>query len=158
MKQFSLTMTILAASLLLAGCSSGLLNRTRGPEATNVPAGSNLAMPPDLQLPAPGSGSPTAYQPSAPAYQPPVQEASAGVYDDAAPAAVPRRIAGGTRCPNGTQAVDIYACYNINKVKPDGTKKSAAELQMEMRKAVMAEKRQANPNYGTFKNFGELFN
>jgi len=68
------------------------------------------------------------------------------------------RIIGNTQCPNGTKAIDIYACYNINKLKPDGTKKSTAELSLELRAAIQAQKRQQNPNYGTFKNFGELFN
>ena len=33
-----------------------------------------------------------------------------------------------------------------------------AEMSMELRAAVVAEKRRANPGYGTFRNFGELFN
>lgn len=145
---------LLAASLFLAGCStSGLLNRGRGPQATSVPAGNNLTMPPDLQLPAPGSGTQVAYQPSAPAAAP---GGDADVYG--APSALPRRGIGNTQCPNGTKAIDIYACYNINKLKPDGTKKSTAELSLELRAAIQAQKRQQNPNYGTFKNFGELFN
>jgi hypothetical protein len=145
---------VVAASLVLAGCSSasGLLNRgSRGPQATNVPTGGNLSLPPDLQLPAPGSGTAASYQPSAPA-----ASVDGGVYGT--PAAAPRRGIGNTSCPNGTKALDIYECYGVNKLKPDGTKKNAAELQLEVRKAVMAEKRRANPSYGTFKNFGELFN
>lgn len=149
---------VLAACLVLAGCTtaSGLLNRgSRGPQATNVPTGGNLSLPPDLQLPAPGSGTAAAYQPSAPAAG---GVADTGVYGTPATPVTPRRGIGNTTCPNGTKALDIYECYGVSKLKPDGTKKNAAELQLEVRKAVMAEKRRTNPGYGTFKNFGELFN
>lgn len=155
-------MCILAAGLALAGCSStsSLLNGSRGPDAAAVPTGRNLAMPPDLQLPAPGSGQVAAYQPAQPA---PSYSASAaappaddGVYGT--PAATPRSALARTKCPNGTMAIDIYACYNINKLKPDGTKKTQAEMSSELRTAMTIEKRRSNPSYGTFKNFGELFN
>jgi len=160
MKKPFLSMCLLASGLLLAGCSatSSLLNSSRGPDAAAVPAGRNLSMPPDLQLPAPGSGTASAYQEPAPgtysaaAAAPPADDS---VYGGAAPV-TPRRV-GGTQCKNGTQAPDIYGCYNIGKLKPDGTKKTQAELSMELRTAMLEEKRRANPNYGTFKNFGELF-
>lgn len=161
MKKPVLSLCLVAASLALAGCSSAsLLGGSRGPDAAAVPTGRNLAMPPDLQLPAPGSGTASAYQEPAPApgtystaaASPPADD---GVYGGAP--ATPRRI-GGKQCNNGTQAADIYGCYNISKLKPDGTKKTQAELSAELRVAMLEEKRRANPNYGTFKNFGGLFN
>jgi hypothetical protein len=149
MKKTLSSVTLLAASLVLAGCSgSGLLGGSRGPTASNVPSNGNLALPPDLSLPQPGTGTAASYQ--APAVE------QDGIYDTAAAPA--RRTMGGTRCPNGTQAVDVYACYGVSKLKPDGTKKSSSELKNEMRAAVLAEKRRNNPGYGTFRNFGELFN
>lgn len=159
MKKPFLSMCLLASGLLLAGCStSSLLSGSRGPDAAAVPTGRNLSMPPDLQLPAPGSGAASAYQEPAPgtysaaAATPPSDDS---VYGAGAPV-TPRRV-GGTQCKNGTQAADIYGCYNISKLKPDGTKKSQADLSMELRTAMLEEKRRANPNYGTFKNIGELF-
>lgn len=162
MKTPFLSMCAILACLALAGCStSSLLNGSRGPNAAAVPAGRNLAMPPDLQLPAPGSGPVAAYQPAVPeagygtaAATPPADES---VYGGAAPV-TPRRTVGGTQCKNGTQAPDIYGCYNISKLTPDGKKKTQAQLSSELRVALLEEKRRANPNYGTFKNVGELFN
>ncbi len=155
MKYAQITIALLLASPLLAGCATGLLGR--GPAtpqaAVSAPSGGNLALPPDLQLPAPGSGvtRTAAVQSGA--------GSSAGVYGTepgATPA--PRRRVGGVTCTNGTQAADMFECYGINKLKPDGTKKNPAELNIEMRTAVLAEKRRANPRYGTIGNWGELFN
>jgi hypothetical protein len=162
MKKPFLSMCLVAASLALAGCStSSLLSGNRGPDAAAVPVGRNLAMPPDLQLPPPGSGTASAYQEPAPApgtysaaaASPPADD---GVYGGAA--AAPRRVVGGTQCKSGARAPDIYGCYNINKLNPDGTKKTQAQLSAELRTAMLEEKRRTNPNYGTFKNFGQLFN
>lgn len=147
-------LSVVAACLVLAGCSTaGLLNRGRGPDAAAVQSGSNLTMPPDLRLPQPGSGQMASYQP-------PAAAASTGddIYGGGAAPVTPRRTIGGTKCPNGTMAADVYACYGISKLKPNGTPKTTAEMSMELRAAVVAEKRRANPGYGTFRNFGELFN
>jgi hypothetical protein len=156
MKKTLTSVTLLAASLVLAGCSgSGLLGGSRGPTASNVPSNGNLALPPDLSLPQPGTGTAASYQ--APAPSPSL--AQDGMYDTAAAVpAAPRRTVGGTRCSDGSQAVDIYACYNINKQKADGSQKSPFELQGELRTAIVAEKRRTNPGYGTIRNFGDLFN
>lgn len=158
MKRYAVSVSLLAASLVLAGCStSGLLNRARGPSSVDVQTGPTLSMPPDLQLPPPGSG-------TASAYQPPAASTAAtenGVYGSASAANRPSsftRRGGGTQCTNGTTAPDIYGCYNISKVKADGTQKTPGELQMELRNAIIAEKRRANPGYGTVRNIGELFN
>jgi len=154
MKSAVRNVVLVAACLVLGGCSTAsLLSKGRGPDAGTVQTGSNLTMPPDLQLPPPGSGQVAAYQPPSA----PVSTLNNDIYGGAAPA-TPRRVLGGTQCPNGTTAVDIYACYGINKLKPDGTKKTTAELSLELRAAVLAEKRRANPGYGTFRNFGDLFN
>ncbi len=119
MKKPFLSMCLLAASLALAGCStSSLLSGNRGPDAAAVPQGRNLAMPPDLQLPAPGSGTASAYQEPAPPPGGYSAAAAAPLTDDGvyggAPA-TPRRV-GGTQCKSGARAADIYGCYNINKL------------------------------------------
>ena len=97
-------------------------------------------MPPDLSLAAPGTAPAPTYK-SANLDPPP----SDTIYDNA-PAA--------PRAP----AVDVYEKYGINKLKPDGTKKNDNVLREELRQAVIAEKRKTNPNYGTIRNIGQLFN
>jgi hypothetical protein len=134
---------MLMMALALAGCSSNLLGGggSSGPAAEQaIPVGNQLALPPDLALRAPGPTSPTYRANTAPA------ATNTGVYSDDinAPAARP---------PNN----DPYEKYGISKFKPDGTKKTDAELREELRLAVLAEKRKTNPNYGTVRNIGELF-
>lgn len=146
------SIVLVAVSLLLAGCaSSGLLNRSRGPvaEAPPVQSRSNLALPPDLQLPAPGSGRVASYQAATP---------DDGVYGTPSATPAPRRRIGGVTCTNGTQAADNYECYGISKLKPDGTKKNPTELNMELRAALLAEKRRSNPGYGTIRNWRSIWN
>lgn len=148
---------LLASSVLLAGCSSGLLNRkSTVPQASNVPTGSNLAMPPDLALPAPGTSTAPyrASQPAAPA----VQQGDS-LYNTASAPAAQRPAAGNLRqnCPSGIATADVYECYGINKLKPDGTPKTKEELSAELKAAVIAEKRRTNPGYGTFTNIGAIF-
>ena len=99
-------------------------------------------MPPDLSLAAPGTAPAPTYK-SASLEAPPVDD---NIYGGAPPAA--------PRAP----AVDVYEKYGINKLKPDGTKKNDNVLREELRKAVIAEKRKTNPNYGTIRNIGQLFN
>lgn len=157
MKQAHLFPCLLAASLLLAGCSSGLLNRKSSvPQASNVPTGSSLAMPPDLALPAPGTST---YRPS----QPTVQNAALsddGIYDTGAAAPAVRKPATGNlrqNCPSGAVTADVHECYGINKLKADGTPKTKEQLATELKAAVIAEKRRTNPSYGTFGNIGAIF-
>lgn len=52
---------------------------------------------------------------------------------------------------------ETLAYYNISRTKPDGTAKTAAEINNELRLAIKAEKRRANPNYGTVFNIGNIF-
>jgi hypothetical protein len=155
MKQAIFVPYLLAASIVLAGCSSGLLNRKSTiPQANNVPTGTSLAMPPDLQLPAPGSGTARVSQPA-------LQDDA--VYDTAAaqPAApATRRSSTGNvrqNCPSGIATADVHECYGINKLKPDGTAKSNEQLSAELKAAILAEKRRTNPSYGTIGNIGAIF-
>jgi hypothetical protein len=52
---------------------------------------------------------------------------------------------------------DIYEKYGISKVGPDGKPKSENQLYKELHAAQLAEKRKANPNYGTIWNMGNVF-
>ncbi len=132
---------VLAAALLLQGCTlGGLLNRKSAvPQATSVPTGGNLAMPPDLQLATPGTAT---YRAPPPSLAAPAE----GVYGTAS--AQP-----GVAAP--TQ--DVYTRYGISVYKPDGTRKTKTELDAELKAAMLAEKRRTNPGYGTFRNIGAIF-
>jgi hypothetical protein len=52
---------------------------------------------------------------------------------------------------------DIYAEYGVSKLKPDGTAKTPAELQTELKQAILKRKQQQNPGYGTIRNIGNIF-
>jgi hypothetical protein len=144
-----LNLSIALMAFALAGCSTGLLGGG-GSSAPNaepqIQVNNQLAMPPDLSLAAPGSAAAPA---PAKAYKsaslaPPSDD---NIYDDTAPPPAAR-----------APAVDVYEKYGINKFNPDGTKKNDNVLREELRQAVIAEKRKKNPNYGTIRNIGELFN
>ncbi len=141
-----LNLSIVATAFALAGCSSGLLGGGGGSAPTAEPqiqVNNQLAMPPDLSLAAPGSGVAPAKTYKSASLAPPSDE---DVYGGSAPPA--------PRAP----VVDVYEKYGISKLNPDGTKKNDNVLREELRQAVIAEKRKTNPNYGTIRNIGELFN
>lgn len=141
---------IIASASLLAGCSmGGLLSGKRGvPSDQNVQTGNQLAMPPDLSLANPG----TRAQPTQVAAAEPVDESDLLDGTPQAPAKLTRKQAAAQN-PQG----DIYEQYGISKFNADGTKKPDWQLREELRKAIIARKKQQNPNYGTFKNWGDLF-
>src|SRR5262249_47494765 len=145
----------LMAALAVAGCSETKVQDLLGsgkdstPNEAEVRVNRSLSMPPDLNLPAPTGNvtedgalnkvtnvAPPA-QPAADQVQPtpaPVQTASAT--PPAAPAAQ-------------TPKQDVYEKYGISKTGPDGKPKSDGQLDKELHDAQLAEKRKANPNYGT---------
>jgi hypothetical protein len=136
------------AALALGGCStSGMLEKMGmgggkpAPATTTVQSGNPLAMPPDLRLKQPGAVADT-YQPNTVAGEPVEQQTAAAQPVDPAPAA-----------PQG----DVYEQYGISKTKPDGTAKTQQELKAELKIAVRKKKQEANPGYGTFRNFGSIF-
>lgn len=136
------------AMLMLAGCSSSLLSGKGGPaDNTPIPVGNQLALPPDLSLPPPGQAQ--VAQRSTPAV---VEDDQGGAIYGDAPATASRVAA----VPKGTEG-DIFEQNGISKLKPDGTKKTDWELREELRQAVIAKKKQKNPNYGTVFNAGGLF-
>jgi hypothetical protein len=147
------TIPLCVASILLAGCTSLLGNdnpaKLGGPSQVTVPVGNNLAMPPDLQLATPGTGTAPGYDAAdTPA---PVKTAalakpkvgSDSVYGDGSASAAP---------------ADVFEQYGISKTKPDGTPKTQAELSAELKLAVLRKKKQQNPSYGTIGNIGNIFN
>jgi hypothetical protein len=151
MKTSVAAIMVAAAAVSLAGCGSSKVasmlgtGKTAVPQEQYVQSNQNLAMPPDLRLPAPGSGASSA---QAAAYTPPPQTAQTNSLYASEPSVAPRP---------AQPAGDIYDQYGISKYKPDGTKKTDAELQEELKQAYLLKKRQANPNYGTVWNLGSLF-
>ncbi len=155
MKRFHFLISILACGFVVAGCSETKFLDTLGagksstPQETGVQTGNNLAMPPDLQLKAPGTVTET-YQPNKVAAAP-VDNTN---YDADAPVA-PAPVA---KAPVAKVPVqDIYAQYGISKTKPDGTAKTQGELTGELKVAIRKKKQQTDPNYGTIFNIGNVF-
>lgn len=132
---------------VLSGCSMGssLLSRKGNvPKADNVQVGNDLSMPPDLQLPPPGQGADVNQQPvdEGLAPQQPMKKMAMAPVAPVAPVAP-------------TQ--DIYELNGVSKVNADGTAKSPDQLKKELKAALLRKKQQANPGYGTFKNFRNIF-
>jgi hypothetical protein len=141
-------------AVALAGCSSGLLNsKSNVVPSNNVQVGNNLALPPDLSLPAPGTG-PETYQTAS--------VADDSIYGEGESSAAPKPAAPG-KLTRGQQASlngdkgDIYDQYGISKFKPDGTKKEEWELKAELKAAILQRKKQQNPRYGTVFNMGNIW-
>jgi hypothetical protein len=136
----------------LAGCGQVGMSKLLGTSAsTPGQAGTSqdLAMPPDLQLQAPS----TVQQP---AYVPPAAPATTTTTAaTTTTGSAPTTLYGGTTAP--ANPPDIYAQYGISKYRADGTLKSKGELSAELKQAMIAKKRQANPNYGTIWNVGNIF-
>ena len=143
--------TSLALAVLLGACSSaaGLLGKS-APDERQVTTNQSLAMPPDLNLPAPAQSDTNYAAPRVASTDPADDLGDVGadpVIDGKPVVAAP--------APSGEQ--DIYSRYGISRVKTDGTKKNQDELIAELRAAQLAEKRRKNPNYGTIKNIGNIF-
>ena len=143
MKSAASILCLLAVAALAGGCTSIADVMRPGPEEqaqAQQQAYQDLSMPPDLRLPPPGS----APQP-APPPEPSAQVASVAPATPygSAPAAAPQG--------------DIYERNGMSKVHPDGTPKTDAELQAELKKIYLAKKQQKNPKYGTVFNIGNIF-
>jgi hypothetical protein len=155
-------LAILALPLVLSACTETKFLDTIGagktsPDETAVQPNRQLSMPPDLNLPAPADADMNiaVNNPAAPA-------APAATVATTTPPAVaaPQSnspIVPGTNMTFDQQQDQLYARYGVNKLKADGTPKTFDELQAELKAAVVAEKKAANPNYGTIWNLGEWF-
>jgi hypothetical protein len=130
---------------------NGKANR---PDASQITVSQNLAMPPDLQLRAPPEGPSNDNQATA-VQQPvePVQPVAARVEPPPQP-----KVATPTKTASLEEPKqDVYERYGISKTYPDGKPKPERVLIEELRQAQLAEKRKANPNYGTIWNIGNVF-
>jgi hypothetical protein len=133
-------------AITLAGCSMGNVAKTvfnfkTDPLPPPVPlgVGNNLSMPQDLQLPAPG--------PTVDAYQTNVGTGEGAAHDLAEQVA---------KEPPPT-APAVFAEFNIALSDANGKPKSPDQLAKELKAARLARKREANPNYGTIRNFRNVF-
>ena len=112
----------------------------------------DLTMPPDLRLPQPGTTAaapdPGAALSNEAALTAPARVATAP--SPAAPAAPPPT-------DGATPADSVYTQAGISLTKPDGTRKTDAELRQELQAYYMAQKKSKNPNYGTVFNIGNIF-
>ena len=139
---------LIATGLVLSGCGGASISRIMGGDPApqqqqiNAQAAPDLSMPPDLQLRPPGTGSAPA--PAAPA----AQYAAAPQQYEPEPGIAPAPAA-----PAG----DVYERNGISKYHPDGKEKTKAELEAELKRVYLAKKKQANPNYGTVFNIGNIF-
>jgi hypothetical protein len=147
MRKTSVSVAVLC--IALGGCSSAakLLGNdpAPAPQMASIPVGNQLALPPDLALAAP-STTVEGYQSNGPAPQ--VASTSR---------ATTASLYGTGSAPAKGTFDDTLLRYGISKTKPDGTPKTPAELNAELRKAIVAEKRRTNPGYGTIRNIGAIF-
>jgi hypothetical protein len=142
------TAVLMGLALALGACSSAskLLDTKQMAPQGQVATNSPLSLPPDLQLPAPGTA-------TAAAYQAPPAVSSAPLKTT-----VPANNLYGTPVVPAKPVGDVFDQNGISKLKPDGTKKTAAELNHELSLIYLAKKRQTNPSYGTVGNIGAIFN
>lgn len=160
MNRAGVTVLLCAMGLSLAGCGNsmrGYLEKETPAQPVN--ARQDLAMPPDLRLPPPGTtaaapdpGAGAAAAQTAALSQPPsIPVASAP--KAAAPAVT---TAATTTAPaSGPDA--IYTNVGISVFNPDGTRKTDQQLREELQAYYIAQKKAKNPNYGTFMNIGNIF-
>ncbi|HTN95878.1 MAG TPA: hypothetical protein VL101_02785 [Nordella sp.] len=153
----------LTAALAVAGCSETKMQDLLGsgksatPDEMQVRTNRNLAMPPDLNLRPPTGEVAEDGQLNTVASAPPVEPAM----DQAQPEPAPKPVKTASANPPPAQGAeptqDVYEKYGISKVGADGKPKSENELLKELHAAQLAEKRKANPNYGTIWNMGNVF-
>ena len=129
----------------LAGCGSTMSNWLEKDTPTQTAAvGRDLTMPPDMRLPPPGSA------PASTAYTSNEPDLYSGSDNLAAQPVAP--------APRPSAADNVYTQAGISLTKPDGTKKTDAELREELRQWHLAQKKQKNQKYGTVFNIGNIFN
>lgn len=162
---------------LLAGCgASDAVTDYMGfgkysPDETQVSTNQSLTMPPDLQLRPPGEGQAApppqqAFSPSQPVTTAPPQYGTVDpnqTYDatrsntQVATATAPQTTVPQAPATAPAAAEDPYAKWGISKTRPDGTKKSEAELRDELRKVAIKQKQAQNPNYGSVFNLPNVW-
>ncbi len=158
------------AALFVAGCSETDVMDIMGagknvPDERLVRTNPPLSVPPDLRLPPPGQGGSDAAASTMAATSPtdnlitPPQGTPAGAAPDIRTASA-QNPAEAAPQDDGTLKGDFYDVYRkkgISLYHPDGRRKTIAELNRELQKKIIEEKRRKNPNYGTIFNIGSIF-
>lgn len=112
------------------------------PVEPQAEVGNNLALPPDLQLAVPGQ--------TTDAYVPNVGTGEGAAHDMA--------VAKANEPPlPAPVAPSVFAEYNIPIVDENGNPRPRAVLVKELKAAILARKKAKNPDYGTIKNFRNIF-
>lgn len=161
MNRAAVTVLLCLAGLSLAGCSNTMRNYLEKETPTQtLNARQDLAMPPDLRLPPPGTtaaapdpgaSAVAATQTAALSTPPSLPVASAP--KAAAPAVTTQATT--TAPASGPDA--IYTNVGISVFNPDGTRKTDQQLREELQAYYISQKKSKNPNYGTFMNIGNIF-
>jgi hypothetical protein len=171
---------------MVAACGETRVLETMGmgkqvPDETQVRTGTNLTLPPDLQLRTP-SNAPAAETQIAPTTvsslpqplpDPPADALTGSLdstperYDAAAPPASATPATAPDTLTTAPPAVrpaaagdpreNAFVKYGISKTYPDGKPKSEKKLNEELLAAIKEEKRRQDPKYGTIFNIGDLF-
>jgi hypothetical protein len=154
MKSAVLTVLLGVTAVALTGCGNAMRSYLEKDTPTQTAAmRSDLTMPPDLRLPQPGT--------TAPAPDPGMASTQAALVAPPPPASAPAKAAppatSNTAATTTNAADSIYTNAGISLYKPDGTKKTDAELRKELQDYYMAQKKAKNPNYGTIFNVGNIF-
>jgi len=151
MKSAVSTVLLGVTAIALAGCGNSMRSWLEKDTPTQTTAvRGDLTMPPDLRLPQPGT--------TAPAPDPGAadMEAALTAPPPAAAAPAPAKVASAPAA-NPNDPDSVYTRAGISVTKPDGTRKTDAELRKELQEYYIAQKKAQNPNYGTVFNIGNIF-
>ncbi len=160
MNRAAVTVLLCLAGLSLAGCSNTMRNYLEKETPTQtLNARQDLAMPPDLRLPPPGTTT-AAPDPgaAAAAAQTAALTAAPSIPVASAPkAAAPAVTTAATTTAPASGPDAIYTNAGISVFNPDGTRKTDQQLREELQAYYIAQKKAKNPSYGTFMNIGNIF-
>ncbi len=159
MKSAVFTVLLGVTAVSLAGCGSTMRDYLeKETPAQNAAVRSDLTMPPDLRLPAPGTTA-AAPDPGAASASMASQAAlTAPPPAEASPAKPAKSASASAPAATSTNPADsVYEQAGISVTNPDGTRKSDDQLRKELQAYYIAQKKAKNPNYGTVFNIGNIF-
>lgn len=160
MNRAAVTVLLCLAGLSLAGCSNTMRNYLEKETPTQtLNARQDLAMPPDLRLPPPGTttAAPDPGAAAAAAQTAALTTAPSIPVASAPKAAAPAVTTAATTTAPASGPDAIYTNAGISVFNPDGTRKTDQQLREELQAYYIAQKKAKNPSYGTFMNIGNIF-
>ena len=161
MNRAAVTVLLCLAGLSLVGCANtmrGYLEKETPNQALNTRQ--DLAMPPDLRLPPPGT---TAAAPDTGAVSSAEMQSAALTTPPTTPvyaapkAAAPAVKTAATTTEPASGPDAIYTNVGISVFNPDGTRKTDQQLREELQDYYIAQKKAKNPKYGSVLNIGNIF-